>query len=72
MNAVLSSAAILLTVAALLRVGASILEPIYHLFPVASVGSKTSAGRRLPLPPGRDVHVPSETSPHHPGRPRRR
>jgi hypothetical protein len=33
MNAVLSSAAILLTAIALLRVGAAVMQPIRHYFP---------------------------------------
>ena len=45
-NAVLSSAAILLTAVALLRIGVAVVQPIFHLFPSPSGTSPQLSGRR--------------------------
>ena len=47
MNAVLLSAAALVTVVALLRVGAALMQPILYLFPTSSSGTSPQlSGRR--------------------------
>ncbi|MEX0755162.1 MAG: hypothetical protein WD206_02030 [Actinomycetota bacterium] len=45
-NAVLSSAAFVLTAIALLRIGHALMHPILHLFPSPSGTSPQSSGRR--------------------------